>query len=286
MTSPRRLHVDHRTRGGVAPAATGFDHDPDANSAHAGHGGHGAHSHGVSENADRRIAMGDPACRAPRRGSVDLRLKTCRDPLRGRQRHHVIAAIVILTTGYARADAIASLFVVTLMLKAAWGLLRDPGGCCSKPHLRASTSTTSEPTSPAPTTSATYMTCTSGPSPRPCRPCPRTSSSTTPAFWTDAHPASSTNSRGMHRRHFDVDTPRSSSNPLVTVPTNTTPTTDCWSRWSHPSQIRARSGMSGIRGNNLSSAAAGLSCDRSGADFAAAAGRAFGLFRGERGGVG
>ncbi|MDP9093506.1 MAG: cation diffusion facilitator family transporter [Actinomycetota bacterium] len=37
----------------------------------------------------------------------------------------VVAAIVILTTGYARADAIASLLVVALMLKAAWGLLRD-----------------------------------------------------------------------------------------------------------------------------------------------------------------
>ncbi len=39
----------------------------------------------------------------------------------------VVAAIVILTTGYARADAIASLLVVALMLKAAWGLLRDSG---------------------------------------------------------------------------------------------------------------------------------------------------------------
>jgi cobalt-zinc-cadmium efflux system protein len=39
----------------------------------------------------------------------------------------VIAAIVILSTGYARADAIASLLVVALMLKAAWGLLRDSG---------------------------------------------------------------------------------------------------------------------------------------------------------------
>ncbi len=39
----------------------------------------------------------------------------------------VIAGIVILTTGYLRADAIASLVVVALMLKAAWGLLRDSG---------------------------------------------------------------------------------------------------------------------------------------------------------------
>lgn len=39
----------------------------------------------------------------------------------------VIAGIVILTTGYTRADSIASLFVVALMLRAAFGLLRDSG---------------------------------------------------------------------------------------------------------------------------------------------------------------
>ncbi len=39
----------------------------------------------------------------------------------------VIAAIVILTTGFVRADAIASLIVVGLMLHSAWGLLRDSG---------------------------------------------------------------------------------------------------------------------------------------------------------------
>lgn len=39
----------------------------------------------------------------------------------------VVAAIVILTTGFARADAIASLIVVGLMVHAAWGLLRESG---------------------------------------------------------------------------------------------------------------------------------------------------------------
>jgi cobalt-zinc-cadmium efflux system protein len=39
----------------------------------------------------------------------------------------VIAAILILATGFNRADAIASLVVVALMLKTAWGLLRDSG---------------------------------------------------------------------------------------------------------------------------------------------------------------
>jgi cobalt-zinc-cadmium efflux system protein len=39
----------------------------------------------------------------------------------------VIAGIIILATGFTRADAIASLTVVALMLKAAWELLRDSG---------------------------------------------------------------------------------------------------------------------------------------------------------------
>lgn len=38
-----------------------------------------------------------------------------------------IAAVVVLTTGFRRADAIASLVVVLLMARAAWGLLRDSG---------------------------------------------------------------------------------------------------------------------------------------------------------------
>ena len=39
----------------------------------------------------------------------------------------VVAGVIILTTGWTQADAIASLLVVGLMLKAAWGLLRDSG---------------------------------------------------------------------------------------------------------------------------------------------------------------
>jgi len=39
----------------------------------------------------------------------------------------VVAGVVILTTGWTQADAIASLLVVGLMLKASWGLLRDSG---------------------------------------------------------------------------------------------------------------------------------------------------------------
>jgi cobalt-zinc-cadmium efflux system protein len=39
----------------------------------------------------------------------------------------IIAAIIIITTGWTRADPVASLLVVVLMLRAAYGLLRDSG---------------------------------------------------------------------------------------------------------------------------------------------------------------
>jgi cobalt-zinc-cadmium efflux system protein len=39
----------------------------------------------------------------------------------------LVAGIIIVTTGFTRADAIASLIVVALMVKAAWELLRDSG---------------------------------------------------------------------------------------------------------------------------------------------------------------
>ena len=39
----------------------------------------------------------------------------------------VIAGVLILATGYVRADALASLVVVALMLRASWGLLRASG---------------------------------------------------------------------------------------------------------------------------------------------------------------
>jgi cobalt-zinc-cadmium efflux system protein len=39
----------------------------------------------------------------------------------------VVAGVVIVTTGFGRADPIASLVVVALMLRAAWGLLRASG---------------------------------------------------------------------------------------------------------------------------------------------------------------
>jgi cobalt-zinc-cadmium efflux system protein len=39
----------------------------------------------------------------------------------------LVAGVVVIATGWTRADPLASLLVVTLMLYAAWGLLRDSG---------------------------------------------------------------------------------------------------------------------------------------------------------------
>ncbi len=39
----------------------------------------------------------------------------------------LVAGIVIVATGFRRADSIASLFVVVLMIRSAWGLLRETG---------------------------------------------------------------------------------------------------------------------------------------------------------------
>ena len=87
----------------------------------------------------------------------------------------VVAAIVILTTGFAQADSIPSLLVVALMLRAAWSLLRDSGRVLLEAapdhvdlaEIRAHLLELS-------TTSTTCTTCTCGPSPRTCRPCPGT----------------------------------------------------------------------------------------------------------------
>ena len=51
----------------------------------------------------------------------------------------VVAGIVILATGWTRADAVASLVVVPLMLHAAWGRCATPDGCCWKLPPKAST---------------------------------------------------------------------------------------------------------------------------------------------------
>ena len=108
----------------------------------------------------------------------------------------VIAGIVIVTTGFTRADAIASLVVVALMVKAAWELLRDSG----RVLLEAAPEDIDLETGPRPprrgrARARACTTCTPGPSPPGCRPCPRTSSSRTTASTTGTPPACWTSSR-------------------------------------------------------------------------------------------
>ena len=50
-----------------------------------------------------------------------------------------LAAAVILLSGFERADPIASLFVAALMTRSGLALVRDSGGCSSRPRRRGST---------------------------------------------------------------------------------------------------------------------------------------------------
>jgi cobalt-zinc-cadmium efflux system protein len=54
-----------------------------------------------------------------------------------------VAALVILITGFDRADPLASLLVAALMLRSAYGLLRDSAAYSSRPTRRISTRTRS-----------------------------------------------------------------------------------------------------------------------------------------------
>jgi len=86
----------------------------------------------------------------------------------------LVAGLVIVTTGFVRADAIASLVVVALMLRAAWQLLRASG----RVLLEAAPEGVDLPrcgrTCCRPRTYCRSTTCTPGSSPATCRRCPRT----------------------------------------------------------------------------------------------------------------
>ena len=91
----------------------------------------------------------------------------------------LIAGLVIVVTGFERADPIASLIVVVLMLRAAWKLLRASGRVLLEgapdhvdlAEVRAHCSPCRA--------CSTSTTCTHGSSPRTCRRCRRMSSSKT-----------------------------------------------------------------------------------------------------------
>ncbi len=133
--------------------------------------------------------------------------------------------VIILATGWTQADAIASLIVVALMLKAAWELLRDSGWILleAAPKAMGPRGYARPPCWP-PSTSAACTTCTPGPSPRPCPRCHAYRDLTTPASptaalrgcWTSCRPASPGTSTSS--------TPPSSSKPSPTPTTNSAPT--------------------------------------------------------------
>ena len=73
-----------------------------------------------------------------------------------------VAGLVIVVTGFDRADPIASLLVVALMFRAAWGLLRDSGRVLLEGAPRASTWPAYASTCSRPSTSSTCTTCMPG----------------------------------------------------------------------------------------------------------------------------
>ena len=87
-----------------------------------------------------------------------------------------VAAIVILATGFVRADAIASLLIAGLMLHAAYGLLKASGRVFLEAAPAGSRSRTrSAARSPRSPAWSRCTICTCGRSPRGSRRCPRTS---------------------------------------------------------------------------------------------------------------
>ena len=85
-----------------------------------------------------------------------------------------VAGVVILLTGFNRADAIATLVVVVLMVYAGAGLIRESGRIFSRRRRPGSTRRRSARPWPAARTSPRSTTCTSGRSPPACPPPPRT----------------------------------------------------------------------------------------------------------------
>ena len=81
-----------------------------------------------------------------------------------------VAGVVIMTTGFTRADAIASLIVVVLMVRAGTGLVRESGGSSWKARPRGCARTISAGRWLPARTWPKSTTCTSGRSPPVCRP--------------------------------------------------------------------------------------------------------------------
>ena len=129
----------------------------------------------------------------------------------------IVAAVLILITGWTIFDAIASLAIVVLIIPRAWSLLREVvdvllGGDAT----RASTWLRCAITSSGYAVWSTCTTCMPGRSPAAYRCCPRTSSSTTRASARVARARCSTGSANASADTSMCPTARSSSSRSAT----------------------------------------------------------------------
>lgn len=89
----------------------------------------------------------------------------------------IVAAVVIMTTGWQAADPIASIAIALMIVPRTWKLLQETLDVLLEAAPKGSTWRTYVPTSWPSTVSRTSTTCTPGPSPPACRCSPRTWSS-------------------------------------------------------------------------------------------------------------
>ena len=113
-----------------------------------------------------------------------------------------IAGVIIVTTGYVRADPIASLFVAALMLRASYGLLKDSGRVLLEmAPARMSAQEIGEALAAHSRGQRRCTTCTSGRSEPTCPRCRPTCSS---GAASTATPSGSSWSAMLHER-FDIE---------------------------------------------------------------------------------
>ena len=125
----------------------------------------------------------------------------------------VVAGVVIWSSGFTRADPIASLLIAVLILPRSLRLLGTRPSSCSRSRRRASTSRTCAPTCSAYPVSSRSTTCTPGRSPAACRPSRPTSPSPTPRWPSAVSAPSSTGSACAPPSTSTSATRRSRSSP-------------------------------------------------------------------------
>ena len=138
----------------------------------------------------------------------------------------IVAALVILGTGWTPADTVASIVIGCLVLPRACTSCATRSTCCSRPRPEGSTWTRCGSTSSGSTASSTCTTCTRGRSPRGC-PSSRRTSSSPRRRWPPATAAvCSTRSASAWASTSTSSTARSRSRPSPTPATRRPSTTE------------------------------------------------------------